>query len=364
MSNNPLLDIDPTDLVTVTRALIDIPSVSHADKQICDFIEEYVLFLRPDANIERVNNSIVVQIAFDSNDDKPVIFAGHIDTVPPAKVGDSANPSRVDGDDLFGLGAADMKSGVGVMLALLKDIKVKSSFIFYEGEEVADEFNGLFIIEQSRPDLLVGKWAILLEPTDGQLELGCQGCINATIAFNGVSAHSARPYLGVNAIHQAVKTLDQIAEVSRALPEVEIDSLIFKESLQVTTISGGHAENVLPNSVSFNVNFRFLPSRSTEDAKKYLSALCAAADSVDFTSVSAGAMPAYDHPLVELAKSKGIDVKPKIAWTDVSRFYALGITALNCGPGLVEMCHRADEHASIELLNSTYELLKELVDNS
>ena len=363
MSQNPLLDVDPNDLISLVTTLVDIPSVSQEEKLICDYIEEYIHKIRPDVNIVRYENSFVVQVEYDSNSELPIIFAGHTDTVPPSENGDSARPSRIDGDLLYGLGSSDMKSGLAVMLKLLSHIKVKSTFIFYEGEEIEDEFNGLRKLADEKPELLIGKWAILLEPTDGQLELGCQGNLNANIIFKGVAAHSARPHLGKNAIFASVDTLAKIKDFSQSIQETEINNLLFKESLQITLIKGGQARNILPDSIAFNINYRYLPTKSVDEIRTFIQDLCCEADEVNILGIYPGAIPAYDHPLVEIAKSKGLSILPKVAWTDVARFFALGIPALNCGPGLVEMCHRADEHLSIKLLNSTYELLNELANS-
>ena len=361
---NLLLEVDPNDLLGLTAALVDIPSVSKDEKLICDYLEEYVSIIRPSANVVRVKNSIVVQLNHDKSDELPVIFAGHSDTVPPASSGDSANPSRIDGDKLYGLGTSDMKSGLAIMLRLLHNIEEKSTFIFYEAEEISDEFNGLCFLARDHPELLEGKWAILLEPTDGELEMGCQGSINANISFKGVAAHSARPQLGENAIYKSLETLNKIKAKSENVETFEIDSMSYTESIQVTILNGGKATNVVPDNVTFNLNYRYAPSRSKKEAISLISDLCENADVIDVYDVLEGAMPAFNHPLVEIAKAKNITILPKVAWTDVARFYALGVPALNCGPGYVDMCHKADEHTSIKLLDITYDLLSELVDNN
>ena len=361
-TTNLLLDVNPNDLLALTAALVDIPSISKEEKLITDYIEEYISIIRPSANVIRINNSVIVQLNHDKNEELPVIFAGHSDTVPPASSGDSANPSRVDGDKLYGLGTSDMKSGLAIMLRLLHNIDEKSTFIFYEGEEISDDFNGLCFLSENNPELLKGKWAILLEPTDGNLEMGCQGSLNANISFKGIAAHSARPHLGDNAIYKSMDTLNKIKTQSENLEILEVDSLSYTESLQITVLHAGNATNVLPDNLTFNLNYRYQPSKTKEAAIGFISDLCKDADVIDIYDVLEGAMPAFDHPLIDLAKSKNIDILAKVAWTDVARFYALSVPALNCGPGLVKMCHRADEHTSITLLDSTYNLLNELVN--
>ena len=359
---NPFLELDARDVLSVTRALIDCESVSKHEENLCDNLQEWLGSLRPDATLTRLQNNLIVQVNHGTGK-KPILLAGHIDTVPPAEFeGASNHKSRIVDDTLYGLGSADMKSGVAVMIALLADIKISSTFVFYECEEIAEEFNGLRYIVNNSPELLEASWAILLEPTDSQLEMGCQGSLTAKARFVGKRAHSARPWMGINAIHKASKVLARAVEESEAQPKVEIEGLTYTPALQVTLIEGGVAANVIPDSSVVTVNHRFAPDTSPEKAQAYVvDQVCAGADEVSITSIAGGAMPAMDHPLVAFARENGRQLVPKIGWTDVARFYWLDIPAVNCGPGDALLCHRADEHIKIEKLNETFEFLHDFI---
>lgn len=362
MGVNPLFDIDTNDILGLTRALVDIESVSKNEENLCNLIQEWVEKIRPDAKVTRARNNLVVQIG-DQINDKPIILAGHIDTVPPATTnGVSNQASRIEGDFLVGLGASDMKSGVATMISIIADIQISSTFIFYECEEIAEEFSGLRYLATEHSDLLDGKWAILLEPTNGQLEMGCQGSLNVEATFTGVRAHSARPWMGENAIHKAAKTLENGVRESTNQPEVDLDGLIYTPALQVTAIEGGVAKNIIPDQCIININHRFSPDVSADAAQKYVfETICDGADKLDVKSIAAGAIPAMDHPIVEYATKNGRQLVPKIGWTDVARFYELGIPAVNCGPGDPLMCHRADENVEISKLIDGYEFLRDFI---
>lgn len=357
---NPFLALDPSNLLELTSALVDCPSLSREEEVICNHLQEWIEQLRPDARITRVSNTLVVHIGDHSQ--SPVVFAGHIDTVVPAEFEDQLNNSaRIVGDKLFGLGTADMKSGIAVMIALLSEINIASTFIFYEAEEIADKYNGLRLLAEEHPELIQGKWAILMEPTNGGLEMGCQGAITTIARFNGQQAHSARPWMGINAIHKAVDTIVKAKEASANQEHLEVEDLAYNSTLQVTMIAGGVAPNIIPGSCDVTINHRYIPSTSPEEAEKYVRELCSDADEIIVTSNAAGAMPAFNHPLVSFAKEKGRVIEPKVAWTDVARFYALNIPAVNCGPGDATMCHRPDEHITISKLDDTHNFLKEFL---
>jgi succinyl-diaminopimelate desuccinylase len=363
MAENPLLEIDPRDPVATTCALVDFPSVSHEEEALCDALAEWISSFRSDATVTRVANSLVVGIGAQKN---PVVFAGHIDTVPATQYDGELNATaRQNGERIFGLGSSDMKSGVAIMIALLADIQIPSTFVFYECEEVEEKYSGLKKIIDEQPELVNNAaWAILLEPTDGQIEMGCQGSITAIARFNGLRAHSARPWLGENAIHKSLAVAERAVDHSQSQHEVEILSLTFTPSLSVTRINGGFSDNVIPDECEIAINHRFTPNVSQEKAQSYvIEEICAGADSVEVTSVSAGAMPAFGHPLVTFAQNNGRELVPKLGWTDVSRFYALGIDAVNCGPGDANLAHKADEHVLVSKINDTYALLKSFIDS-
>ncbi|HMS25156.1 MAG TPA: succinyl-diaminopimelate desuccinylase [Acidimicrobiia bacterium] len=359
---NPFLSLDPTNVLEVTKALINTESLSRSEDALCSALHEWIAQLRPDARMTRLSNTLIVHIG-DHDADFPVVLAGHLDTVPAAQYeGALNNVARVVDEKLFGLGSADMKSGVAVMIALLSDISIASTFVFYEAEEIADKYNGLRLIVEQRPELVAGKWAILLEPTNGGLEMGCQGALTVKASFAGQRAHSARPWMGVNAIHKSIQTLAGAIEASTVQSELEVEGLRYTSTLQITMIEGGVAANVIPDVCDVTINHRYTPDVSPDEAENYLRELCSDADEVTVGSNSAGAMPAFDHPLVAFAKEQGREIVPKVAWTDVARFYALGIPAVNCGPGDAELCHRADEHIVISKLDETYKFLKSFID--
>lgn len=255
-----------------------------------------------------------------------------------------------------------MKSGVAIMIALLADISVPSTFVFYEAEEIADKYNGLRLIKETRPELLSGKWAILLEPTNSQLEMGCQGAITVEARFKGVRAHSARPWMGENAIHKSMELLARASKLSQSQQEVQINGLTFTPALQVTKLNAGIAANIIPDNCDIMINHRYSPDVTALGAERYMREIvCSGADDVLVISNTAGALPAMDHPLVAYAQQAGREVVPKVAWTDVARFFELGIPALNCGPGDPKLCHRADEHIVISQLDETFQFLKDFL---
>lgn len=361
---NPFLSLDPKDVLSVTKALVELASLSHQEQEICDSLSEWILNVRPDADLERVSNTLAVKINHStlSSGELPVILAGHLDTVPSAKFDGQTNATpRIVQDKLYGLGTSDMKSGLAVMIALLADIEIPSTFIFYEAEEVAEKFNGLRLLRDSKPELMQGKWAILLEPTNGQLEMGCQGALRAHARFVGKRAHSARPWMGENAIHKGAKTLEKASKIAQSLVEVELEGLTYTPTLQVTMIEGGVAANVIPDALDITINHRFTPDIDGEVATEFVRDLCSDADEFEVTSIANGAVPAMDHPLVQFGKSRGKKLVPKVAWTDVARFYALGIPALNCGPGDATLCHTPGEYVEISKIEETYNFLKEFI---
>jgi succinyl-diaminopimelate desuccinylase len=254
----------------------------------------------------------------------------------------------VDADRLFGLGTADMKGGIAALLALAERAsaapgRFDCTFFFYEGEEVADEHNGLRHLFEVAPDLVAGDLAILLEPTSGWVEAGCQGTIHVRATWHGERAHSARPWMGVNAIHRAAPTLRVLAGFDAAT--VEIEGLQFREALQIVRVEGGVANNVVPDRCSIVVNRRYAPSRSLERAVDEVRSYVAEADEIEVVNASPAAPPNLLSPLVaEFVGTLDLAVRPKLGWTDVARFTEHGIPALNFGPGDPQLAHTAQEH--------------------
>ncbi|MEQ1736353.1 MAG: succinyl-diaminopimelate desuccinylase [Rhodoglobus sp.] len=336
----PLLDLSGTS-VELTRQLCDIESVSGNERAIADAIESS---LKGFEHLElfRDGDAVVARTALGR--ERRVVIAGHIDTVPV-----NANlPVRVDGDFLVGRGTVDMKAGVAVALKLaaeLTDPAVDVTWIWYDHEEVESHLNGLGRLSRARPDLLAGDFAILGEPTSATVEGGCNGTARVDIRLRGVRAHSARSWVGSNAIHALAPVLsilnDFVAE------QIEVDGLVYREGLNAVGISGGVAGNVIPDDAVVSVNYRFAPSRSTDDAIAYLHEIFAGYD-IEVTDLAPGARPGLDAPLAqEFLAAVGGTARPKYGWTDVARFSELGIPAVNYGPGDPMKAHADDERVDI-----------------
>jgi succinyl-diaminopimelate desuccinylase len=283
------------------------------------------------------------------------LLGGHLDTVP---VNDNATP-RIEGDTLHGLGSADMKGGVAVLLELAEriiDSRFDVTLFFYAAEEVAEEFNGLRLLFRDRPDLVAGDLAILLEPTSGWVEAGCQGTLHLRAEFDGARAHSARPWMGVNAIHRAAEVLARVA--AHEADTVDVDGLGYRESLQVVRVEGGVANNVVPDAAAIVVNRRFAPKFSIDEARAQTEKLLAGADRIELLNASPAAPPNLMNPLVaEFIGTLDLAVRPKLGWTDVARLAAHGIAALNFGPGDPEIAHTQGEFVTREDVEGCHAVL-------
>jgi succinyl-diaminopimelate desuccinylase len=274
-----------------------------------------------------------------------VVIAGHLDTVP---VNDNL-PARREGDLLHGLGTCDMKGGDAVMLRLAATVTAPVrdiTFIFYEAEEIEAEFNGLFKLSQTDPDLMTADFAILMEPSNASVEAGCQGTLKAEVRTRGERAHSARSWRGVNAIHKAGDVLDRLNAYEARRPV--IDGLEYHEGLNAVFIRGGVAGNVLPDECVVEVNFRFAPDRSDADAEAFVREFFDGYD-VRITDLAPGALPGLGLPAAKaFVEAVGGEVNPKFGWTDVSRFSALGVPAVNFGPGDPMLAHKQEEHVPVD----------------
>ena len=349
------------DLLALTESLCAIPSVSGSEAALADDVEHRLRRDAPALTIERIGQNVVART--DHGLSTRVVLGGHLDTVPP---NDNETPTR-DGDTLHGLGTADMKGGLAVLLSIAAGLGAARpqrdvTFVFYEGEEVADEHNGLRRLFAERAELVAGDLAILLEPTGGWVEAGCQGTIHVRATFDGQRAHSARPWMGVNAIHKAAPLLERVAGF--AAETVAVDGLDYRESLQVVRVEGGIANNVVPDRCSVVINRRYAPSRSLEAAVATVEALCVetGADSVEVLNASPAAPPNLWNPLVaELVGVYNLPVRPKLGWTDVARFAAHGIPALNLGPGDPELAHTAKEFVTLADLEGCAAVLRSLI---
>jgi succinyl-diaminopimelate desuccinylase len=294
------------------------------------------------------------------------VLGGHLDTVP-ANGGNEV--PRVDGDVLHGLGAADMKGGLAVLLRLAEALDADPSaarhdvtLAFYECEEVRDEFNGLGTVFATKPELLAGDFAVLLEPTDGWVEAGCQGVLVARAGFDGERAHAARPWMGSNAIHRASDVLARLA--AHETDVVDVDGLEFRQAFQVVGIEGGLVDkhNVVPDRCTITVNRRFAPCYSPDEAEAEVRELLEGADDIEILQAQHAAAPNLTNPLVdEFVRGLDLPVRPKLGWTDVARFAARGVPALNFGPGDPTIAHTRGELVTRQSLERGYEVLARFV---
>ena len=330
------------DAVALTEALVDVESVSRHEEPLADAIEAALLGLGH-LEVTRIGNSVVARTTLGHGE--RVVVAGHIDTVP---VHDNL-PCRNDGTYLHGLGTCDMKGGVAVALRLAAGLPAPTrdvTYVFYECEEIEAVHNGLRRIAEERPDLLEADFAILMEPSDAVIEAGCQGTLRVEVRITGERAHSARSWKGVNAIHRAADVLGRLNRYDARRPV--IDGLEYHEGLNAVAIRGGVAANVLPDEAVVTVNYRFAPDRSEEEAVAFVRDFFDGYE-VTVTDSAPGALPGLDVPAAKaFVAATGGAVNPKFGWTDVARFSAVGIPAVNFGPGDPSLAHKQEEHVPIE----------------
>jgi len=332
------------DPVALTAALVDIPSESRHEQRIADEIEVAVRDQTTGFQVIRNGNAVLAR----TNLGRPsrVLLAGHTDTVPAA----DNLPSRRDGEELHGCGTSDMKSGDAVFLHLAATIanpKHDLTLVMYDCEEIESAANGLGRIERELPDWLHADVAVLGEPSGGFIEAGCQGTLRVVVSAAGTRAHSARSWLGDNAIHKLGEVL---AVLSAYQPRsVGIDGCTYREGLSAVRIDGGVAGNVIPDAASVTVNFRFAPDRSVEQALEHVHEVLDGLNvGIEMTDAAPGALPGLTKPAAAaLVDAAGGHVRAKYGWTDVARFAALGIPAVNYGPGDPNLAHRADEHVEV-----------------
>lgn len=353
--------LDPTsDLVTLTRALCDLPSVSGDEAAIATAVEAA---LRPYAHLEVLRDGDAVVARTRLHRAARVVVAGHLDTVP---IADNL-PTRLVGTGadayLWGRGTVDMKGGVAVQLALAAALTAPTrdvTWVFYDNEEVDATLNGLGRVARNHPDWLAADFAVLAEPSNAGIEGGCNGTLRVRVRVPGVAAHSARAWMGSNAIHGAGEVLRRLEEYVPA--EVEVEGLVYREGLNAVAISGGVAGNVIPDECLVDVNYRFAPSRSVDDAVTHVRELFDGFE-VTLTDASAGARPGLDAPAAAdfaaavLAFTGGAPA-PKFGWTDVARFSELGIPAVNFGPGDPLFAHKDDERCAVAQLQLCHDALR------
>jgi succinyl-diaminopimelate desuccinylase len=334
-----------SDVVELTRAICDVESVSGNEKALADAIES-ALAKHPHLEVIRHQDAIVARTNLGHA--SRVVIAGHIDTVP---VADNLPTKFIEADGrrmLWGRGTVDMKAGAAVQLKLAAELAEPNrdiTWIFYDHEEVDASLNGLGRISRERPELLDANFAILCEPTNAQIEGGCNGTIRVVVRAKGVKAHSARAWMGSNAIHSAAEILNRLNNYQPQ--EVEVDGLVYRESLNAVKISGGIATNVIPDQADVTINYRFAPSKSGEEAAAHLCELFDGFE-IGMTDLSEGARPVLDRPeAAAFVAATGTVPQPKYGWTDVARFSALGIPAVNFGPGDPNKAHADDEAVDV-----------------
>jgi succinyl-diaminopimelate desuccinylase len=344
----------------LTAALVDFPSVSGAEGPLADAVEAA---LRALDRFEVVRDGDTVLARTSLGRPRRVLLAGHLDTVP---IADNV-PSRVDGDRLYGCGTSDMKSGVAVLLRLaatLPDPAVDLTLVCYDNEEVEAARNGLGRVARSDPDRLAADLAVLLEPTSGQVEAGCQGTLRAVVTTRGRRAHSARSWLGVNAVHAAAPVLARLAAYQPR--SVDLAGCVYREGLNAVGVSGGVAGNVLPDECRVEVNFRFAPDRTEADAGEHVRSVFAglAAD-VSIVDTAPAAPPGLEAPAARaFVAAVGSVPVAKYGWTDVARFAALGIPAVNFGPGDPNLAHTREEHVLLPRIADCEALLRAYLTRS
>ncbi|AYG02544.1 succinyl-diaminopimelate desuccinylase [Gryllotalpicola protaetiae] len=351
----------PLDLTTtsieLTRQICDIESVSGNETALADEIEQ-ALERMPHLDVLRDGDLVVARTHLGRA--RRVVIAGHIDTVPVNR----NLPTRFETEDgvdyLWGRGTVDMKPGVAVALKLAAELaepSVDLTWLFYDHEEVTSDLNGLARLARTRPELLAGDFAILGEPSNGAVEGGCNGTMRFDVVTRGKRAHSARGWMGENAIHKAAPILDLLAAFE---PEtIEVDGLAYREQLNAVLASGGVAGNVIPDEFRVHVNYRFAPSRSADQAEATMRGLFEPLGEFELKDLSPGARPGLDDPLAqEFLAAVGLEAKPKYGWTDVARFSALGIPAVNFGPGDPSLAHADDERVPLAQITACEDALR------
>lgn len=347
------------DLLARTAALVDIASPSLEESAFADHVEQrlrHVAWL----DVDRVGDNVVARTRLGRP--QRLLLVGHLDTVPA----NGNAVARIDGDTLWGLGSADMKGGLAVFLELAETVDspvVDVTYVFYAAEEIAAEHSGLLELYRERPDLLAGDAAVLGEPTDGWLEAGCQGTARVRLTFRGARAHTARPWMGRNAIHRVGEALARISAFETRSPV--IDGCEYREAMQAVFVEGGVAGNVVPDEATLTVNLRIAPDRTVDDALDGLRTLLGetleADDGFDVVDRASPAPPSLTHPLLARLIDGGAPVRAKLGWTDVARFAEHGMPAVNFGPGDATVAHTADEHVERDSIERVHRALRALL---
>lgn len=356
MSTFPSTELDRA-LAQTLLEITAIPSPIGEEKALCDHVQARMEKSFGKAAITRFQDSLIVRVC-----EKPgaprIALVGHLDVVRTQHDG----PARIEGTRLIGAGSADMKSGLAIMIELSERLDRKNlpcdlTLVFYEREEGPYNENILGPMLETFELLRSFDLAVCLEPSDNRLQLGCMGSLHATVTFEGRTCHSARPWEGENAITKAAGFLTELA--ARAPREVNMDGIIFREVMSPTLAKAGRGRNIIPDQFELNINFRFAPGRTPQEALQELVELVAGRARVEAIDLSPAGRPHRHHPLVEkLAASGVVAVERKQAWTDVARFDQLGVPAVNLGPGLNAQAHQPNEYTDLTLLADGYRIFE------
>lgn len=345
-----------SDLLQLTASLVDIASVSHNELAITDFLEAR-LAESPWLSVTRVGENLVART--DLGHSRRLMIAGHTDTVPP----NANEAARLEAGACWGIGSCDMKGGIAVMAELAATVAepdLDVTYVFYECEEIDSRFNGVERLFRERPELMVADAVVVAEPTGAVVEAGCQGTLRAEVTATGTRAHSARGWLGINAIHRLAPVLTTVAAYRPR--EVEIDGCHYREGLQAVRVGGGVANNVVPDHASLTLNHRFAPDRTAAEAAEHVRSVVGEVDGFEVVDSAPSARPFLDHPLLRsVVEATGQPPRAKLGWTDVARFSARGLPATNYGPGDPNLAHHADEHVTGVDLDTTYGVLRRLL---
>ncbi len=348
-------------LTRYLKNLIHIPSITGNEKEICDYVENFSKRYYPEKNIIRYSNSVIVYEDINPSK-KTLTLIGHLDTVP----GENDFTGKIIDEKLYGLGASDMKGGLTVMMGLMEYFSNKPKrfnliYVFYEKEEGPYIENGLEPLLTEFDIIHKADLAIVLEPTDNKVQVGCLGTLHASIIFEGKRAHSARPWQGENAIHKAADFLKRLADYG--IHEYEFSGMKFLEVMNATMVEFTGGRNIIPDRFVINVNYRFAPGKSIEQAKKDVLNLVNGEAKVEFTDLCpSGDVCLYNPVLSDLIEKFNLSVESKQAWTDVARLSLHGIDAINFGPGLPSQAHQKNEYIPLFNLFKNFEIFQSFIE--
>lgn len=348
-----------TDWLARTAELVDIASPSLDERALADHVEARLCAV-PWLTVDRVGDNVVARTELGRA--QRLVLAGHLDTVPA----NGNERARIEGDTLWGLGSADMKSGLAVFVDLACTVAeplVDVTYLFYVAEEIGAEHSGLLQLLEQRPALVAGDAAVLGEPTDGAIEAGCQGTARIRLTLRGARAHTARAWMGRNAIHRAGRVLARIDAHEPRAPT--IDGCTYREAVQAVFVEGGVAGNVVPDEAAVTVNLRVAPDRSLDEGidafRDLLGDDLEKTDGFEIVDAADPAAPSLTHPLFTRMVADGLEVRAKLGWTDVARFAAAGVPAVNFGPGDATVAHTADEHVTRDSIERVHAALHRLL---